>query len=76
MEWCIRNGSIDNKHLHTHHLFGCHYDSLDAELSPAHIKEVFQARPQQVDDQNIMQAFLSKIIDLGDTGCKLNSFRL
>lgn len=32
------------------HLLRSHNDSLDGELAPAHVKEVFKARAEKVDD--------------------------
>jgi len=53
----------------TNHLLRGHTNSLDAKLAPAEVEEVFQVRTQEVDDKNIMEALLSKMVDLGNAGC-------
>ena len=51
----------------TYHLLGHHADRLEAEPPVAVVKEVFQRRAEQVDDQDVVQAFLAKVIDIGNT---------
>lgn len=51
----------------THHLLRRHDDCLDAEPPATHIKQVLQARSEQVDHQNVVQALVSKVVDLRDT---------
>ena len=50
------------------HLFGDHHHRLDGETSVAMIEKVFQRRTEQVDDQNVVQAFLAEVVDIGDAG--------
>ena len=53
----------------TYHLLGYHDDRLDRELPVAVIKQVLQAGSKQVDDQDVMQAFLAEVIDIRNPGC-------
>lgn len=53
VEWCP-----------AYHSLGYHDYSLDTELSPAEIEEIFQVRTEQIDDEHIVQAFLAEMIDL------------
>ena len=53
-----------------HHLFSYHYDGLDRESSVAMIKQVFKTRPEKVDDENIVEAFLAEVVDIRYTGCE------
>lgn len=48
----------------THHLFGRHTHRLDSELAPTHVKEVLQVGAQQVDDENVVETFLTEIVHL------------
>lgn len=54
----------------SHHLPCCHADCLGGELAVAHIEEVFQAGAEEVDDEDIVEAFLTKVVDLRYAGCK------
>ena len=49
------------------HLLGDHDDSLDGESAVAVVEEVLQGRTQQVNNKNVVEAFLAKVIDLGNT---------
>ena len=48
----------------THHLLRGHADRLDAELAAAHVEEVFEVGPEQVNDEDIVQTLLTKVVDL------------
>jgi hypothetical protein len=54
----------------TYHLLCNHYHGLDGKFTVAVIEQVLQAGPEQVNDQDVMKAFLTKVVDIGDTGCK------
>lgn len=47
----------------------CHTNSLNAELAAAEVEEVFQIRAQEVDDENVMETLLSKMVDLRNADC-------
>jgi hypothetical protein len=32
------------------------------------IKKIFERRPEEIDDQNVVQAFLAEVVDIRDTG--------
>ena len=51
-----------------YHLFCGHTHGLDGELAPAHVKEIFEVGPQQIDDEDVVKAFLTEVVYLGDTG--------
>jgi hypothetical protein len=52
-----------------YHLFGYHDNSLDGELSVAVVEQVLQARAEEVNDENVVEALLTKVIDIRDPGC-------
>jgi hypothetical protein len=54
----------------THHLLGDHHDSLDAELPSAHVEHVFETRTEEINDEDVVQAFLAKVVDLRNAGWK------
>jgi hypothetical protein len=37
------------------------------------VEEVFQARSEQVDDQDVVEAFLAEVIDVRNTSCRLSA---
>lgn len=53
-----------------YHLLGNHHHSLGREAAVAVVEEVLQTRAEKVDDQNIVQALLAKVIDIRDTSYK------
>jgi hypothetical protein len=52
----------------THHLLGNHDYSLDGELPVAVVEQVLQTGTEQIDDQNVVQAFLTEVVDIRDPG--------
>lgn len=50
----------------THHLFGHHDDGLDGKASVAVIEQILQARTEQINDQDVVQALLAKVVHIGD----------
>lgn len=52
----------------TYHLLGNHDGGFDREAAIAVIKEVLQARTEEIDDEDVMKAFLAKVVDLRDAG--------
>lgn len=51
--------------LHTsEHLFRGHHNRLDGELAPAHVEQVFERRAEQVNYEDIMEAFLPEVVYL------------
>ncbi len=53
----------------THHLPRRHANGLHRELPSTHIEQVLQARAQEIDDEDVVQALLSKVVYLRDSGC-------
>jgi hypothetical protein len=52
------------------HLLGDHDHSLDGESAVAVVEEILQRRAKQVNDKNVVEAFLAKVIDIGNTSCE------
>jgi hypothetical protein len=50
----------------THHLFRSHAHRFNRKLATAHVKQVFKIGPKEVNSENIVQAFLAKVMHLGD----------
>lgn len=50
----------------TDHLLRGHARGLDAELATAHVKQVLQTGAEQVDNENVVQALLAKVVGLRD----------
>lgn len=48
-----------------YHLLGHHDNSFYRESSVAVVKEILQARTQKVNDEYVMQAFLTEIVHIG-----------
>ena len=52
-----------------YHLLCDHDNSLEREAAVAVVEEVFQRRPEQVDDEDIVEAFLAEVIYIRDASC-------
>lgn len=52
----------------TYHLAGGHADGLDREFAATHVEEVLETGPQEINDEDVVQAFLSKVVYLWDAG--------
>jgi len=50
------------------HLSGSHAHRLDRKLPSTHIKKIFQTRPQEIDDKDIVQALLAEMVYLWNAG--------
>lgn len=50
----------------TYHLLGDHDGGLNREAAIAMIEEVLQARTQEIDDEDVVKAFLAEVVDLWD----------
>ena len=51
-------------------MLGDHHNGFDGESPVAMIEQILQTGAQQVDNQYVVQAFLAKVIDIRNTGCK------
>ena len=51
----------------SYHLLGRHANSLDGKLPAAHIEEILQIRAEQVNNEDIVQSFLAKVMYLRHT---------
>lgn len=52
-----------------HHLPSRHTHRLDRELSATHIEQILQTRAEEIDDEDVVEAFLPEMIDLWDPRC-------
>jgi hypothetical protein len=52
------------------HLLGHHDDRLDGESTVAVIEEVLQRGTQQIDDKDVVKAFLAEVVDIRYPGCR------
>ena len=50
----------------THHLSRSHTHRFDGKFATAHVKQVFKIGPKEVNREDIVQAFLTKVMYLGD----------
>lgn len=50
------------------HLLGHHYNRLDCESATAVVKEVFERRAEKINDEDVVQALLAKVINIRNTG--------
>ena len=46
-----------------------HHNGLGGESAVAVIEEVFERRPEEVNDENVVKTLLAKVVDIGNTGC-------
>lgn len=53
----------------TNHLLGDHNNGLGREPAVAVIKKVLERRSEKVNDEDVVQALLSEVVDIRDTGC-------
>lgn len=51
-----------------YHLLGHHDNGLDGEPPVAVVKKIFQRRTQQIYDQDVVKTFLTKVVDIRDSG--------
>ena len=50
------------------HLLSNHHHGLDRESPVAVIEQIFQTRSKQIDDQDVVESFLAKIVNVGYAG--------
>ena len=60
---------VDGLHARQH-LLGDHDDSLGREATVAVVEQVFKGRPQQVNDEDVVQAFLTEVVNIGNASCR------
>lgn len=63
-----KQGGVSRAGKNADHLLRSHANSLDAELPAAEVEKVFQVGTQEVDDENVMETLLSKMVGLRNTG--------
>jgi hypothetical protein len=49
-------------------LFGDHDDGLDRESPSTSVEKVLKRGTEKIDDEDIVEAFLSEVINVRDTG--------
>jgi hypothetical protein len=52
----------------TYHLLSDHYDSLNRKSSVAVVKQILQGRSEQIYNEDVMKALLTKVVDIRDAG--------
>lgn len=52
-----------------YHVFSKHSDGFNRKLASAHIKHIFQAWTKEINDQNIVKTFLTKVVGIGYASC-------
>ena len=57
----------------TYHLLGGHAYSLDSELAAAHVKKVLEVWPEEINDEDIVEALLTKIVHSRYASCQSNN---
>lgn len=65
----IRTGFVV-KGKHTYHLFRDHDNGLDRKPTITIIEQILETGTQQVNDQDVVQPFLAKVVDVRDAGCR------
>ena len=55
----------------TNHLLRYHDDRLDGELPITVIEQVLQAGSEQVNDQDVVEAFLAEVVNIRNPGCRV-----
>jgi len=50
-----------------YHLLGDHNHRLNGEASVAVVEEILQTRAEQIDDEDVVEAFLAEVVDIGNT---------
>lgn len=55
--------------MYTHHLLSYHDNRFGGESPVAVVKEILQARTEQVDHQDVVQTLLAKVIDVRNASC-------
>ena len=63
-------GSYDAS-VETYHLLCYHDDCLDRKLPVAVVKQVLETWTEQIDHQDVVEAFLAKVINIRDPGCQM-----
>jgi hypothetical protein len=61
-------GECDIPVSDTYHLLCHHAHRLEAEPPVAVVKKIFQRGAEQVDDQDVVEAFLAKVVDIWNAG--------
>ena len=56
-----------------YHLLGHHDNCLDGEASVAMIKEILKGWSEQVDNQDVVETFLAKVVDIWNARCEIIS---
>ena len=69
------SGGNKKKVEKANHLLCGHTNGLDAELASTEVEEVFEVGTQEVDDKNVMETLLSKMVDLRNTDCVVSRER-
>lgn len=50
----------------TYHLLGHHHNGLSGEPAVAVVKEILETGTEKVDNEDVVQALLAEVIDIGN----------
>ena len=53
-----------------YHLFGYHDDRLDGKFPVAVVEEILQTGTEQIDYQDVVEAFLPEVVDIRNPSCR------
>lgn len=57
--------------VETYHLLCYHDDCLDRKLPVAVVEQVLETGTEQINHQDVMEAFLAEVINIRDPGCEM-----
>lgn len=60
----------------TYHLLGNHDNCLDGKLPVAVIEKILQAGAEKVNNEDVVETFLTKVIDIRDPGYWMSVMRI
>lgn len=63
--------SLQKEKPKTYHLLSYHYHRLDREPSVTVVKQILQGRSEQIYNEDVMEALLTKVVNIRDTSCRL-----
>jgi len=71
--WIGFSHGFVSKDRTTYHLLRDHDNGLDGEAPVAVIEKVFETGAEEIDDEDVVKAFLAKIVDIRNSSCSVGS---
>lgn len=56
------------RRMYTYHLLCSHAHGFHSKLAPTHVEQVFEVGTEEIDNEDIVKALLSKVMDLRNAG--------